>query len=342
MSLKTIKKFTVYFFRGHYIDKLDDTTPIIDYELWDKIFKAVDTKLVDINSHQSRYIEINNNFYFMLFYNQNTKNLQNNVFKDKDGFIYGIILNRREANWPSIDNGYGELRKINAKQNEGIAEQAYFILDTQKSILLFASNQRSATSSILAKYLSIIVNTLEETKIFVNFRFIVHPESEERLEKMTSIKRIDIQLSGGDFLDSITNTENEHISTIDNAIISSIKAAKSFGGKTLSLSIGTNNTKEVNPIKKFIKRLQKLILSFPDEQETRPSRSQNKCSLTGVIDEETQILNLLEDRLLIQANIEIIEKYEDLQNIFDKLNECYKNQNILLLKVINNERREYE
>ena len=68
---KSSKKITAYFFRGHYIDKSNDSTPIVEPEKWIAIFQAINNTPVDVDKHyaeqSSRYININGNIYFLLF-----------------------------------------------------------------------------------------------------------------------------------------------------------------------------------------------------------------------------------------------------------------------------------
>ena len=348
---KSSKKLTVYFFRGHYTDNSNDSTPIVEYEKWIAIFQAINNTPVDIDRHYaelpSRYININGNIYFLLFYNSVKKELQTDFYDDKNNIVCGVILKRREANWPMIENGQGILREINTRNtNDSIAESAYFALDIKNSLLIFAGNQRSATSSTLAKYFSDIINAeIEkdnaeniETRISINFHFIERPDAEMALERMNFVKRIDIQLSGGDLLDSLNN--NNPASTVEEAIAASIKAAKSFGGKTISLSLVVNTAQEISIIKRCVKKIQESIMPFKIKKETRPDKSQNKCSITGIVDEESRVLNLLDDKLIVKTDIEINGKYGHTCDIFAKLDECYQAEKALLLQIIANERSE--
>ena len=330
---KSSKKLIAYFFRGHYINNSNDSTPIIEHEKWTAILQAINNTPVDVDKHyaaqSSRYININGNIYFLLFYNSDTKELQ--------------------ANWPIIENGQGILREINTRNtNDSIAESAYFILDIKNSLLVFAGNQRSATSFTLAKYFSDIANTTaekdntenNETRISINFRFIARPDAEMYLERMNFVKRIDIQLSGGDLLDSLKNSKPA--STVEEAISTSIKAAKSFGGKTISLSLVVNTAQDISILKKCLRKIQEIILSFNTKKETRPDKSKNKCSISGIVDEESRVLDLLDEKLIVKTNIEVNGKYGHPCDIFAKLNECYQDEKELLSQIIINERREGE
>lgn len=350
---KSSKKLTAYFFRGHYINNSNDSTPIIEHEKWTAILQAINNTPVDVDKHyaaqSSRYININGNIYFLLFYNSDTKELQAEFHDDNSNIVCGAILKRREANWPIIENGQGILREINTRNtNDSIAESAYFILDIKNSLLVFAGNQRSATSFTLAKYFSDIANTTaekdntenNETRISINFRFIARSDAEMYLERMNFVKRIDIQLSGGDLLDSLKNSKPA--STVEEAISTSIKAAKSFGGKTISLSLVVNTTQDIFILKKCLRKIQEIILSFNTKKETRPDKSKNKCSISGIVDEESRVLDLLDEKLIVKTNIEVNGKYGHPCDIFAKLNECYQDEKELLSQIIINERREGE
>jgi len=349
--MSAIKNLSVFFLRANAITASSETPPVPS-EIWAEICSMINVLPVNIGLHDSgmpcRYMTDKDDTHCLLFWDHSVGGMHTgNIHGD---IIDGIIYKRRGANWPFLENGAGQFQGIHvSSSDESLAEITFFTLDKRRSVILFVSNPRAASTKILGDYFShqwrMGVNCMRSTPGNEHFQctepfpiflsFMMHPNKASDFEQLRNLSKMEISLSGGDFMGMVERSLHDSPinNRMDQMIISGIDAARCYGSRSFTISASINHDDIIltNP-KDWLSRIGQRVLSLFSEPfaENRPSRGKNKVSITGKVDDQTRTIDLFEDRFLIKTSFAYEGRYLPFSSVFDKLHNIFEEQVDLL------------
>lgn len=316
---KNKKDITVYFYlikKVVGIQEADVTTPELQH-----LIDCIKKLPIELESNPTRFLNISNSEKCVIFNSDETKTVPK-IKSIAKGCVYGVYFKRRDKNYPYENDGTSNLFeiKLSSEENE-LAEVTYFIMDVENKILSFITNRFVGSINDFTEYLNSMYKkacesfSMPEQDIRLSFPLILNENAEGDFDKMTNLTQLSLSVGGNiKAMEEFVSPGNK---SSDKTIAELIRFTKESNAMTLKLIFGVGRTKE-NINKKSIKELYNTLKSF-----FKNNSKQNSFMVTGSIDEESRVLDLLKDEYFHKTTFSYSTRYMPLDMVFKNLYEIH-------------------
>jgi len=323
MSNKSIKIYFLKIIKSHSLTlKREAVSPA---EL-DKLFLNIQQLPLTLTNIPTRYANPGTGTENCIIFSQDKCGLN---IPEKEYFISGLFIKRRNAGYPYEEDGTGNLAelKLIKEQNE-IAEVTYFIIDKRNGVLSWVNNKFCGSSNTFITYLNskfeeitsgnvaveplLVDNEAAQLEAF----FIANPDSyDEFVKNMKRIRQLEFKIamnandSENYYLDSHKGNTNE-------IMIGLLEAMQQSNCHSLRLELSMGHSKKRDISKDFVKRIFAWLCQ--DDKNLA-----EEFIVRGSIDEQSRTLDLISDKFLYQASLNYRDKYVPSLQVFEQLFSAY-------------------
>ena len=273
----------------------------LSYDNIDNMFRELGKVTLDKkSSNLNRVLELDNSVFYMILGSDDPS------IPSFKGCITGLFVKDREYNYPYESNDKCKLTELMlSKKDDKIAEVTYFLIDPNISTMLWISNRYVSGFSKMYQYINTLLDQANSKLPRLDLLTYSRSDAEDRFMHASRVKTFTFKTTGN-ISELIPRTKStlertKEFDQIDsNRVINYVEVKFSFVP-----GLGDKST-----------QAQKQIIRDVQEQFNL-----QKSEASVVVDDQSQDIDFLDDKLVLSQVIEINERYTNFVEIFKHLHD---------------------
>jgi hypothetical protein len=207
--------------------------------------------------------------------------------QEAGGVWEGDLTRIRMTAVPAKAGMDGSLEPFEFEDDEGLGEESAFLYHRQTRVLVMQYNHFGMTPTLFARY----IERMGDLDGMIDFNPAIRPDAINRLANIEQIRRLEIGLAG---VDNSTAFDEQ-----GNSLSGIIDVLDAFRAPSANITVSMGHEPGGMARQTVTRTLNALLRNH--------ASTIRKLKVSGIEDDQSQIIDLIEDRLVEMAEIELDE-----------------------------------
>jgi len=244
-----------------------------------------------------------------------------------------LFIKRRTAAYPYQKTEDGDLLELTLSQNSELVEVTYLVFDKKKGLLLMAFNRNVGGHNSLVEYLNNVIENCTQHRFRVgknssilDLSYILNGDPESEFAMLDDLKTMSLRISGD--LQDLENVLGS--GTTNKALKNIVNLGQNANSGSIKMEFIKSRKDDSWLNKTSVANIYKCLKPF-----FKSDKHSNKFSVTGTIDEETRIIDLISDKFSFHTQFDYDSRYIAPTKVLNILAEAFGSYRTTLINLLN-------
>ncbi len=253
---------------------------------------------------------------------------------ENDSYECCLFLKRRTSAYPYQRTEYGDLLELTLSENAELVEVSYLLIDKKKGLILLAFNRNVGGYRSLSEYINNVVENCSQQRFkignnsaILDLSYILNENPENDFRELEEIKSMSLRLSGN------FQTLEQLLSAGGTSTRTALKEMVHLGNNAncgvLKFDFIKSRQSNAWLDKGIISRIYQSL-----KPHFQADNHQQRFSVIGTIDEETRVIDLINDKYCYHSQFEYIDRYIPPSRVLNILIEAFNGYRTTLIRVL--------